>query len=72
MGLSGKKCKPALCIAVGISGQIQYTMGVRDAKVMVAINKDKNAPIFKMADYGIVGDLYQVVPRLTQVAESAG
>lgn len=72
VGLSGKKCKPALCIAVGISGQIQYTMGVRDAKVMVAINKDKNAPIFKMADYGIVGDLYQVVPRLTQAASAAG
>ena len=51
-------------------GQIQHTVGVMNAKVIVAINNDKNAPIFKVADYGIVGDLYQVVPKLTERLQS--
>jgi electron transfer flavoprotein alpha subunit len=66
VGLSGKKCKPSLCFSVGISGQIQHTVGIRDSKIIAAINKDKNAPIFKMADYGIVGDLYEVIPKIVE------
>ena len=66
VGLSGKKCKPRLCVELGISGQIQHTVGVRDSKVLVAINKDKTAPIFEMADYGIIGDIYEVVPKLSE------
>jgi electron transfer flavoprotein alpha subunit len=66
VGLSGKKCKPRLCVELGISGQIQHTVGVRDSKVIVAINKDKTAPIFEMSDYGIIGDIYEVVPKLSE------
>jgi electron transfer flavoprotein alpha subunit len=66
VGISGRKCKPKLNISIGISGQIQHTVGILGSKLIIAINKDKEAPIFKIADYGIVGDLYQTVPKLTQ------
>ena len=66
VGISGKKCKPRLMISVGVSGQIQHTVGILGSKVIVAINKDKAAPIFKVTDYGIVGDLYQVLPKLME------
>lgn len=66
IGLSGKRLKPRLYLAIGISGQIQHTVGITGAKLIAAINSDRDAPIFKMADYGIVGDLYQVVPALAK------
>ena len=66
VGISGKKCKPRLMFSIGVSGQIQHTVGILGSKLIVAINKDKAAPIFKIADYGIVGDLYQLLPKLTE------
>ncbi len=72
VGISGKRCKPKLHVSIGVSGQIQHTVGIMGSKLIVAINKDKEAPIFKIADYGIVGDLYQIVPKLVEKIKTAG
>jgi len=70
IGVSGIVLKPDVYVAVGISGQIQHMIGINSSKTVIAVNRDKNAPIFKQCDYGIVADLYRVIPELTALIKS--
>ncbi|MEG0791658.1 MAG: FAD-binding protein, partial [Gordonibacter sp.] len=65
LGVSGRMISPKVYFALGISGQMQHMVGVHNADIIVAVNKDQNAPVFNQADYGIVGDLHEVLPALT-------
>lgn len=70
IGVSGVMLKPDLFVTIGVSGQVQHMVGAAGAKTIIAINKDKNAPVFKQVDYGIVGDLYEVVPKIIETMKA--
>jgi electron transfer flavoprotein alpha subunit len=72
LGLSGAKIKPELCLTVGVSGAIQHIVGIRDSRVIAAVNNDENAAIFTQADYGVVADLYEFLPALMERLKARG
>lgn len=72
LGLSGAKIKPELCLTVGVSGAIQHIVGIRDSRLIAAVNTDEGAPIFAQADYGIVADLYEFLPALIERIKARG